>query len=92
MGCFHHNKGRTIHKLHWGRGETFTVGHDVANGEKLQWIVEDGKFKTSFLLPDAGEEASEKGYLISDTVMPSFEYADHDFVPTEELKRLVNED
>src|SRR5271168_4538932 len=38
------------------RIESFTVGHDVAKGEKLQWIVEGGKFKASFLLPEPGEE------------------------------------
>jgi predicted cupin superfamily sugar epimerase len=74
------------------RIETFTVGHDVAKGEKLQWIVEGGKFKASFLLPDVGEEESGKGCLISETVIPGFEYADHDFMTAEELKRLVKEE
>lgn len=73
------------------RIETFTVGHDIAKGEKLQWIVEGGKFKASFLLPEPGEEASKAGCLISETVIPGFEYADHDFMTAEGLKKLVTE-
>lgn len=113
VGYFHRNKARTIHTLHWGRGqytvihadevsgpgvsdkariETFAVGHDIAKGEKLQWIVEGGKFKASFLLPEPGEEASRAGCLISETVIPGFEYADHDFMTAESLKRLVTEE
>lgn len=92
LGCFHRNRGRTVHTLHRGRGcyvlihadevlrgdrsaqnnnkariETFVVGHDIERGEKLQWIVEGGKFKASFLLPDKdnGEPHSE-GLLISE--------------------------
>lgn len=69
-GTFHRNKGRTVHTLHRGRGryvilhadeearparlETFVVGQDVERGERLQWIVEGGKYKASFLL-DGGE-------------------------------------
>jgi uncharacterized protein len=73
------------------RMETFTVGEDVANGEMLQWMGEGGKFKANFLLPDPGEEASGMGCLISETVIPGFEYADHDFMTAEELMALVKE-
>ena len=49
------------------RIESFTVGHDLARGEKLQWIVEGGKFKASYLLPDAeGDGKSAEGLLISE--------------------------
>jgi predicted cupin superfamily sugar epimerase len=74
------------------RIESFTVGHDVAKGEKLQWIVEGGKFKASFLLPEPSEEESKAGCLISETVIPGFEYADHDFMTAEGLKTLVTEE
>lgn len=73
------------------RIESFVVGHDVAKGEKLQWIVEGGKYKASFLLPDdssAGENASG-GLLISETVVPGFEFCDHDFLNAEGLRTLV---
>lgn len=99
VGCFHRNRGRTVHTLHRGRGmyvlihadearrggraaennkariETFVVGHDITHGEKLQWIVEGGTFKASFLLPDtkSGETQSE-GLLISE-VSPTFSSA-----------------
>ncbi|ORY68835.1 RmlC-like cupin domain-containing protein [Pseudomassariella vexata] len=76
-----------------GRGkrvESFVVGHDVAKGERLQWIVEGGKYKASFLLPDQGAEGQQSGVLlISETVVPGFEYCDHDFLVAEGLKVLV---
>ncbi|WPA96520.1 uncharacterized protein RHO25_001127 [Cercospora beticola] len=72
------------------RVEVFTVGQNVLKGEKLQWIVDGGKYKTSFLLPDQeGSEGSE-GLLISETVVPGFEYSDHDFMKKERLEALVS--
>ncbi|EMF17794.1 Cupin_5-domain-containing protein [Sphaerulina musiva SO2202] len=73
------------------RIEVFTVGQDVVKGEKLQWIVEGGKYKTSFLLPD-DEEGGSEGLLISETVVPGFEYTDHDFMTRERLQALVTQD
>ncbi|OTB15124.1 hypothetical protein K445DRAFT_318508 [Daldinia sp. EC12] len=73
------------------RIETFTVGPDVANGEKLQWIVEGGKFKASFLLPDdaSSNEKTSGGLLISETVVPGFEFCDHDFLNMGDFRKLV---
>ncbi|KAI9690897.1 MAG: hypothetical protein M1822_008517 [Bathelium mastoideum] len=118
-GCFHRNRGRTVHTLHWGRGryvlihadevmgaydeddnvegragkkarvETFVVGKDVEKGERLQWIVEGGKYKASFLLADEEEGERSEGLLISETVVPGFEYEDHDFMRQTRLERLV---
>jgi len=49
------------------RAETFVVGKDVERGERLQWVVEGGKYKASFLLEDEeGREVSEGGLLISE--------------------------
>ncbi|OKL56154.1 hypothetical protein UA08_08473 [Talaromyces atroroseus] len=114
LGCFHRNRGRTVHTLHRGRGiyvlihadevlrgdraaennkariETFVVGHDIAHGERLQWIVEGGKFKASFLLPDTeSRDRQSEGLLISETVVPGFEFADHDFMRSETLDELL---
>ena len=71
------------------RIESFVVGPNVERGERLQWIVEGGKFKASFLLPD--EEGGEQsgGLLISETVVPGFEFCDHDFLSAKGLKDLV---
>jgi predicted cupin superfamily sugar epimerase len=109
QGGFHRNKARTVHTLHQGRGryvlihadedgkqkrvETFLVGHDVAKGEKLQWIVEGGKYKASYLLPDEeGGAESQGGLLISETVVPGFEFCDHDFLSSRGLKELLGEE
>lgn len=100
QGFFHRNRGRTVHTLHRGRGryviihedgrvETFVVGQDIAKGERLQWIVEGGKFKASFLLEDRERTGESEGLLISETVVPGFEYFDHDFLVKKSLVDLV---
>lgn len=72
--------------------ETFVVGQNIEKGEKLQWIVEGGKYKASFLLPDVEGGADSEGLLISETVVPGFEYCDHDFLSKEGLKDLVGDE
>ncbi|OJD30356.1 uncharacterized protein BKCO1_6200055 [Diplodia corticola] len=83
------------------RIETYVVGQDVAADERLQWVVEGGKYKASFLLPDdeaegasagAAQATSKDGCLISETVIPGFEYADHDFLKPDRLVELVGEE
>lgn len=97
-----------MHTLHRGRGryvlihadeagskkrvETFVVGHNVAKGERLQWIVEGGKYKASFLLPDLEGGETSEGLLISETVVPGFEFCDHDFLSADGLQELLSED
>jgi predicted cupin superfamily sugar epimerase len=73
------------------RVETFLVGPDVLKGERLQWIVEGGKYKASFLLDDADGRQSE-GCLISETVVPGFEYTDHDFMRMERAEALLTQE
>ncbi|EMD64561.1 hypothetical protein COCSADRAFT_89921 [Bipolaris sorokiniana ND90Pr] len=101
QGNFHRNKGRTIHTLISGRGryvlihadepgtpkrvESFVVGMDFAAGEKSVWVVEGGKYKASFLL----EGAEGERLLISETVIPGFEYSDHDFLTLEGFRKIV---
>lgn len=96
-----------MHTLHRGRGsyviihadeegkekrvESFVVGHDVEKGEKLQWIVDGGKFKASYLLPDEEGGSESQGLLISETVVPGFEFVDHDFLAPEGLVELLGE-
>ncbi|KAK3051810.1 hypothetical protein LTR09_007110 [Extremus antarcticus] len=71
------------------RVETFVVGQDVQAGERLQWVVEGGKYKASFLLPDEKDGESSDGLLISETVVPGFEFEDHDFLEQERFETLV---
>ncbi|RFU29804.1 hypothetical protein B7463_g6546, partial [Scytalidium lignicola] len=109
QGGFHRNKGRTVHTLHKGRGryviihadeegkekriETFLVGQNIAAGERLQWIVEGGKYKASYLLPDTDKGSdSSSGLLISETVIPGFEFCDHDFLKAGGLKELLGDE
>jgi predicted cupin superfamily sugar epimerase len=73
------------------RVETFVVGHDVEKGERLQWIVPGGKFKASFLLPDEEGGTNSEGLLISETIVPGFEFCNHDFLGEEGLRELVGE-
>jgi predicted cupin superfamily sugar epimerase len=49
--------------------------------------VEGGKYKASFLLEDDGGEGT--GCLISETVVPGFEYEDHDFLKRERFEALL---
>lgn len=78
------------------RVETFVVGQDVEKGERLQWVVGGGVYKASYLLPDhedgGREEVERGGLLISETVVPGFEYGDHDFLREERFGELVGEE
>lgn len=99
-GHFHVNRSRIIHTLQKGRGryvlvhpdgrvESFVVGHDIEKGERLQWVVEGGVWKGSFLLETEGES---EGLLISEVVTPGFEFADHSFMSQDQLRELLPED
>lgn len=69
------------------RVEVFRVGLDVANGERVQWVVEGGKYKASFLLSSG--DAEEEGLLVAETVVPGFEFEDHDFLTHERARELL---
>lgn len=71
------------------RVESFIVGHDITNGERLQWVVEGGKYKASFLLPDRDDDEDSEGLLISETVVPGFDFRDHDFLKASKMAQLV---
>lgn len=96
MHTLHRGRGRYV-IIHADEGEegeekrveSFLVGGDVERGERLQWIVEGGKFKASYLLPDVEGGGESEGLLISETVVPGFEYVDHDFLGPEGLLELV---
>jgi len=61
------------------RIESFVVGRNVEKGERLQWVVEGGKYKASFLLDVKSEEGSrvdcaECGGLLISEVRLLFSY------------------
>ncbi|KAJ5782978.1 hypothetical protein N7457_004752 [Penicillium paradoxum] len=74
------------------RVETFIVGPDVGSGERLQWVVGGGKYKSSFLLPDEPEGEASSGLLITEVVVPGFDLADHEFLRKDEMKDLLTAD
>ncbi|WAO97206.1 Cupin-5 domain-containing protein [Fusarium falciforme] len=95
---FHRNRSRIVHSLHLGRGryvlispdghvETYVVGHNTEKGERLQWIIEGGVWQASYLL-DA-KDGENEGLLISETVVPGFEYADQEFLSEAGLRSLL---
>lgn len=66
------------------------MGHDIERGERLQWIVEGGVWKASFLLDVDGQGRDEnQGLLISETVVPGFEYSDHEFLTRERCRDIL---
>ena len=78
MHTLHYGRGRYV-VIHADEGndgtksrvETFVVGPDIWKGEKLQWMVEGGKYKASFLLPDEEGGKMSEGLLISEVSHPS---------------------
>ncbi|KAL3451939.1 RmlC-like cupin domain-containing protein [Aspergillus insuetus] len=102
-GAFHRNRSRgryvVIHADQAAREggkasiESFVVGQRIDRGERLHWVVEGGDYKASYLLPDDdGEEGGASGLLITETVVPGFELADHDFLTPEDMGKLLTED
>ncbi|KAL0566269.1 hypothetical protein V5O48_015746 [Marasmius crinis-equi] len=72
------------------RVETFIVGQNIVKGEKLQWVIAGDKYKASFLLPDEeGGGFSEEGCLITETVIPGFEFTEWDSLQPQRLYELV---
>lgn len=73
MHTLHSGRGRyvIIHEDEREEGEkarveTFVVGQDIHGGERVQWLVEGGKYKASFLLPDGQGRPESEGLLISE--------------------------
>lgn len=51
------------------RIETFLVGPDAGRGERQEWVVDGGKYKASFLLPDSpgsGKDEATERLLINE--------------------------
>ncbi|CCH41362.1 hypothetical protein BN7_901 [Wickerhamomyces ciferrii] len=105
-GRFHTNKNRIIHILQKGRGQyvliypngevkSFIVGFNHSKGEVSQWVVPGGVYKASYLLPLDSQigETKDDHLLISEVVVPGFEYEDHEFLEgVDNLKKLVGEE
>lgn len=89
------NSSRNIHILQRGKGQfvliypdgsikSFKVGFDYSKGEVSQWVVPGGVWKASFMIPN---EEFDNGFLISEVVVPGFEYSDYKHFPG--FKELV---
>ncbi|GFG06732.1 cupin domain protein [Aspergillus udagawae] len=74
---------------------SFVVGPDLDKGERMQWVVEGGKYKASYLLPDLPSENGDgesEGLLITETVVPGFEFEDHEYLSRQTMERLLPEE
>ncbi|CUS24964.1 LAQU0S22e01156g1_1 [Lachancea quebecensis] len=95
------NTSRNIHILQRGKGQfvliypngsikSFKVGFDYSKGEVSQWVVPGGVWKASFMIPN---EEFDNGFLISEVVVPGFEYSDYKPFPGfKELVEFVGEE
>ncbi|CCC67181.1 hypothetical protein NCAS_0A06230 [Naumovozyma castellii] len=102
IGKIHKNVNRITHILQRGKGQyvliypdgrikSFKVGFDYAAGEVSQWVVPGGVYKASFLVPN---EEFSNGLLISEVVVPGFDFEDHKFMTGgyAEMVELVGKD
>lgn len=101
VGKLHKNKNRITHILQRGKGQyvliypdgrvkSFKVGFDYKNGEVSQWVVPGDVYKASFLAPN---EEFSNGLLISEVVVPGFDFKDHNFMSgRQELVELVGDE
>ncbi|GIJ99908.1 hypothetical protein Aspvir_003922 [Aspergillus viridinutans] len=74
---------------------SFVVGPDLDKGERMQWVVEGGKYKACYLLPDYPSENGDgesEGLLITETVVPGFEFEDHEFLNPQTMESLLPEE
>jgi predicted cupin superfamily sugar epimerase len=79
---------------------SFVVGPDLDKGERMQWVVEGGKYKACYILPDDpsesgegdSEEGDSEGLLITETVVPGFDFEDHEFLSPQTMEKLLPEE
>ncbi|KAH6968593.1 hypothetical protein HG530_013430 [Fusarium avenaceum] len=96
--ALHRGRGRYVLIHPDGRVESFIVGNAVERGERIQWVVEGDIWKASYLLPNVSGSGQEsdggepEGLLISETVVPGFEYHDHAFLTQQGFRELLKED
>ncbi|KAM0340099.1 hypothetical protein ACHAPU_010672 [Fusarium lateritium] len=94
----HRGRGRYVLIHPGGRIESYVVGNAVERGERIQWIVEGDVWKASYLLPyepsstQSSDQEEPEGLLISETVVPGFEYHDHAFLTQQGIRELLKED
>lgn len=93
IGFLHKNKSDIIHFYHMGASSTYsivspegelsevTLGSNLNAGEQLQLLVPGGCWKSSCL--NEGEYS-----VISEAVVPGFEYADNEIATVEMIEQL----
>lgn len=99
INILHRNKSDIIHYFHLGDTIKYTtvtnegmvkeqtVGANLKCGDQLQLLVPGGEWKAAQLCEDSGI-----GYgLISEVVVPGFEYEDNEVATTAQIKALFQE-
>ena len=82
---YHFYLGDPVLMLHLypdGRTETFTLGHDINQGQSVQLTVPKGVWQGSYLL------GGGKFALMGTTMSPGFDFADNEIGDREKLIRL----
>jgi len=69
------------------------VGFNTEKCEVYQWVVSYCVYKASFLLPSdkVSRESADDYLLISEIVVPGFDFEDHNFMPSSKMGYLLNE-
>lgn len=104
IGKFHKNaNSRTIHILQKGKGvyilvypdgriKSFRVGFDLENGEIIQWVVPPNVYKGCYLITDKDSslETADDCLLVSEVVVPGFQFEDMVPITKEEMSQITN--
>lgn len=75
-----------------GRVESFVLGHAVASGERCMWVVDGGVWRASMWEEEEEGGGEKEGLLITEVVVPGFDFKDHEFLGVPRLVELVGEE
>ena len=98
IGNFHKNKSDIMHVFNGGEPltyylihpdgklETKTLGSDLFNNQEIQFVCKGGTWKATEL--QLRENADHDYGLLTEVVVPGFDYADSELANAQQLERL----